>query len=115
MLISQLLQAVLPLALLYLTKLIIDSITELKETGDFQTILTYILIFGGIQLISTIVSNYQQLISETQQQLVSDYMSTVIIDKAIAVDMSYYENAAFFNTFHQAQRQALYRPSSDFA
>ena len=107
---SQFAQALIPLALLYLTKLIVDSITEFKETGDFQTILTYILIFGGMQLISAIIQNYHQLITESQSQLVSDYMATVIIDKAITVDISYYENSSYYNTFHQAQRQALYRP-----
>ncbi len=110
LLITQLVQALLPLLSLYMTKLIVDSITELQDTGNFELILTYVLIFGFIQLLSAIASNYQQLISETQSQLVSDYMSTVIIDKAIEVDMSYYENAAFYNTFHHAQRQALYRP-----
>ena len=110
LLLSQFAQALIPLALLYLTKLIVDSITEFKETGDFQTILTYILIFGGMQLISAIIQNYHQLITESQSQLVSDYMATVIIDKAITVDISYYENSSYYNTFHQAQRQALYRP-----
>jgi len=110
LIVLQLLQAIIPLALLYLTKLIIDSITELKETGDFQSILTYILIFGAVQLLSALVQNYEQLVSETQQQKVSDYMSTVIIDKAVSIDISYYENAAFFNTFHQAQSQALHKP-----
>ena len=110
LLLSQVIQAILPLAMLYLTKLIVDSITEIKQSGDFQIILTYILIFGVVHLIQALVQNYQVLISETQQQLVSDYMSTVIIDKAISLDLSYYENAAYFNTFHQAQRQASYRP-----
>lgn len=110
LIISQLFQAILPLVLLYLSKLIIDSISELKETGDFNTIGVYILIFGAIQLLIAIINNYQQLITETQQQLVSDYMSTIIIDKATEIDISYYENAEFIDTFHQAQRQALFRP-----
>ena len=110
LLISQLFQAILPLILLYLSKLIIDSLSELKITVDFNTIGIYILIFGFIQLLIAIINNYQQLITETQQQLVSDYMSTVIIAKATEIDISYYENAEFINTFHQAQRQALFRP-----
>jgi len=58
----------------------------------------------------TVVTNYQQHVTTVQSQLVSDYMASVIIDKATALDMSYYENAAFHNNFHQAQRQSLYRP-----
>lgn len=106
----QLLQAVLPLLGLYLTKLIVDSITLYQNNPNYNEVLKYVLCFGSIRLAMSILQNYQQLISETQQQLVTDYMSTIIIDKAITIDMSYYENAAYHNTFHQAQRQAMYRP-----
>jgi ATP-binding cassette subfamily B protein len=90
-------------------KLIVDAVTNSSKT-DFSEVIHYILVFGGIQLLQAILQNYRQLISETQQQLVSDYMSEVIIDKAVDIDISYYENAAYHNTFHQAQKQALYRP-----
>jgi len=90
-------------------KLIVDAVTNSSKT-NFSEVVHYILLFGGIQLLQAILQNYRQLISETQQQLVSDYMSEVIIDKAVDIDISYYENAAYHNTFHQAQKQALYRP-----
>lgn len=106
----QLVQAILPLAVLYLTKLIVDTITAQQGTPNFSKVLQYVLMFGAIRLVMSILQNYQQLISETQQQLVTDYMSTIIIDKAVSIDMSYYENAQYHNTFHQAQRQAMYRP-----
>jgi len=107
---TQLLQAVLPLLLLYLTKLIVDELTVVNSTTDFSMILQYILLFGGVQLAIAIIQNYQQLISETQQQLVTDYMSGIIIDKATSIDLSYYENAKYHDTFHRAQRQAMFRP-----
>jgi len=110
LLIAQVAQAILPLLLLYLTKLIVDSLTELQASGDFSPILQYIFLFGGIQLLLAIIQNYQQLISETQQQLVTDYMSGIIIDKATSIDLSYYENAKYHDTFHRAQRQAMFRP-----
>lgn len=111
LLITQILQALLPLVSLYLIKLIVDSVTIFSDTHtDFRGVLPYLLMFGGVQLLLAILQNYQQLISETQQQLVTDYMSTVIIDKAISIDMSYYENAQYHDTFHQAQRQAMFRP-----
>ena len=110
LLITQVVQAILPLGILYLTKLIVDLIPTLKESGDFRTIGYYILIFGLIHLCLALIQNYQELIKDTQQQLVSDHMSSVIIKKAISLDMSYYENSAYYNTFHQAQRQALFRP-----
>ena len=110
LLINQFLQALLPLVALYLTKLIVDAVTELGTSKDFSEVIQYVLFFGGIQLIQAILQNYQQLISETQSQLVTDYMSAIIIDKAVSIDLSYYENAQYHNTFHQAQRQAVHRP-----
>ncbi len=108
--IAQVLQAILPLALLYLTKLIVDALTEIGTTNDFEPIFYYVLVFGGIQLLLAFIQNYQQLISETQQQLVTDYMSAMIIDKTTSIDLSYYENPKYNDTFHQAQRQAMFRP-----
>lgn len=108
----QIIQAIIPLTLLYLTKLIIDSFGDsLKDSGGFDDIVFYLLLFGLVHLVHVVVNNIQQLASDSQQQLVSDYMSTIIIDKASEVDISYYENPTYFNTLHQAQSQALYRPT----
>lgn len=110
LIISQLLQAILPLINLYLIKLIVDEATESQGAEAFNEILYYIVAFGMVKWVQSLIQNYQLLISETQQQLVSDYMSNLIIDKAISLDLSYYENSKYHDTFHQAQRQAMYRP-----
>lgn len=110
LLVTQLFQAFLPLLSLYLIKLIVDTLTEYQGNSPFSSVLQYVIAFGGIQLVLAIIQNYQQLISETQQQLVTDYMSTIIIDKATSIDLSYYENPKYHDTFHRAQQQAMYRP-----
>ncbi|MGK0364400.1 MAG: ATP-binding cassette subfamily B protein [Saprospiraceae bacterium] len=110
LLVTQLMQAILPLVGLYLIKLIVDSLTEVGANSDFRPAIQYVLMLGGVQLLAAIIENYQQLINETQQQLVSDYMATVIIDQAVDIDISYYENSDYHDTLHQAQRQALNRP-----
>ena len=107
----QLLQAFLPLVNLYLIKLIVDTLTETDLAAlDFSEIVRYVLAFGAVQLLLALLQNYEQLISETQQQLVVDHLSTLLIDKATELDLSYYENATYHDTFHLAQQQALYRP-----
>ncbi|MEM1121179.1 MAG: ABC transporter ATP-binding protein [Bacteroidota bacterium] len=110
LLVFQLLQAVLPLASLYLIKLMVDTLTDGGINQGFEDVLKYVFAFGGVQLAMAILQNYQTLISETQQQLVTDYMSTVIIDQAVSMDISYYENAGYHDTFHRAQKQAMFRP-----
>ena len=107
------LQAILPLATLYLMKLIIDSITirsgAIQEV-DFQQILYYIVLFGIVTLSVSIVDILSNLVKETQQQLVTDYMSTLIQQKSIELDLAYYEMPDHRDTFHRAQHEAIYRP-----
>lgn len=110
LIVTQLMQALLPLVALYLIKLIVDSLTEVGADADFRPAIQYVLMFGGIHLLMAVIDNFQQLISETQQQLVSDYMATVIIDQAVNMDISYYENSEYHDTLHIVQRQALNRP-----
>ena len=108
----QLLSALIPLCSLYLIKLIVDTLTQvsLSEKPDLSDIYQYLIIFGGIHLIQAFLQNYQQLANETLQQLVTDYMANMIIDKAIAIDMSYYEDAKYHDTLHQTQQEAIFKP-----
>jgi ATP-binding cassette subfamily B protein len=107
--VSQLLNSILPVAQLYLIKLIVDSLTENKEI-NFQSILFYIILFGVIQIVSALIENYQLLFSESQQQKVTDVISTKVAKKGSEIDLSYYENSSFYNNFHQAQTQSLHKP-----
>jgi len=106
----QVVQAILPLIILYLTKLIIDTLTESRSSIEFSLILKYILVFGLVHLIQTIVRNYQQLASESQQQQVTDHLSKLVIEKATSLDISFYENPKFHDVLHLAQSQAKYKP-----
>lgn len=107
--IAQILSSILPIAQLYLTKLIVDSITESGSVA-FNQILIYLILFGVIQLLVALINNYQVLFSEAQQQKVTDVISTEVAEKGSKIDLSYYENSSFYNIFHQAQTQSLHKP-----
>ena len=108
--IFQVIQAILPLLILYLTKLIVDTLTEKSGQIDFSLILKYIGIFGLVHLLQTVINNYQQLATEAQQQLVADHLSKKVIDKTTQLDISFYENPKFHDVLHLAQSQAMYKP-----
>ncbi len=107
-------QSVLPLSTLYLIKLVVDSITTTLQLPvaqrDFSDTIIYVLLFGVIAFINAIANILAQLASETQQQLVADHMSAILQAKSIEIDLEYYENPHYHNTFHRAQKQSLYRP-----
>lgn len=74
--ITQLFQAILPIAALYLLKLLVDEVTVADATRGFRTCITYVLLLGLVQLLISLASNIQMLVSETQKQLVSDHMAS---------------------------------------
>lgn len=107
-------QAFVPLATLYLMKLVVDVITIALQSPeaerDFSGITLYVLLFGAVALFNAVVNILAQLAGEAQQQLVADHMSAVLQAKSIEIDLEYYENPEYHDTFHRAQEEALYRP-----
>ena len=107
------LQATLPLTTLYIWKLIIDFVSSGVNNSEeivIDNILWLIILLGIVSLAISIVRILSQLANETQQQLVSDYMYGIIQTQAIKVDLAYFENPEYLDTFHKAQQEANYRP-----
>ena len=110
------LQGVLPLALLYLMKLVVDSVTAgltAPDKGDaFRQVAIYIALAGAAGVITVALSSLGRLVSEQQTQVVSDRMYDVLHAKSVEVDLEYYENAQYYDTLYRAQREGSFRPNS---
>ena len=109
-------QGVLPLAVLYLIKLIIDAITEAVKTGstaaDFNTVVFYILAALAVMIFQLGVQHMASYAEEIQAILVSNHVVNLIHAKSISLDLSYYENPEYYDTLHRAQQEGPYRPVS---
>jgi ATP-binding cassette, subfamily B, bacterial len=112
----RLVQGLLPLAALYLTKLLIDTVTEALKTPTEDPSLTGILmILGGIASVAAVTAMLNALgglLSRTQAQIVTDHMYGRLQAKSVEVDLEYYENAQYQDTLHRAQQEAPYRPTA---
>ncbi len=110
------LQGLLPLLVLYLTKLLIDAVTEgLKMPSDDSSltrIITILAGLAGVAAVSVMLSVVAGLISKIQAQVVTDHMYAVLQAKSVEVDLEYYENAQYQDTLHHAQEEAPYRPTA---
>lgn len=108
------LQSLLPLAALYLTKLIVDAVTVGLASPDkdiaFNRTLLFISIAGAVALLSAFCRILAGLVSEAQAQAVTDYVQDIIHSKSIDIELEYYENPQFYDTFHRAQQESIYRP-----
>jgi ATP-binding cassette subfamily B protein len=105
----------LPLAGIYMTKLIIDAVTKgigaADKSAAFQHVAWLIVIAGLIGLATALVRSLTQLVSEAQGQVVTDHISDMIHAKSIEVDLEYYENSKYYDVLHRAQQEAPYRPA----
>ncbi len=109
-------QGLLPLGALYLTKLLIDAVTEGLKTPWDDASLTHILTIlagiAGVAAISALLTALAGLVSKIQSEVVTDHMYAILQAKSVEVDLEYYENARYQDTLHLAQQEAPYRPTA---
>ena len=105
-------QSALPLVSLYVLKLLIDFVTVSIASGHFRTTeaLVYVLFFCGIFLLNRLMSLAARLVNTFLTQKLSDYISNSLHQKSTELDLSYYDNSKYHDTFHRAQQEASYRP-----
>lgn len=109
------LQGILPLASLYLMKLIVDSIgagvTASDNPTHFMGTLLLVALAGMAALLASFCRSIGAAVSEAQSAQVSDYVQDVLHSKSIEVDLEYYETPKYYDTLHRAQSDALFRPT----
>ncbi|KWW30776.1 MAG: multidrug ABC transporter ATPase/permease [bacterium P3] len=98
------LQSLLPLAGIYVLKLLVDNLSDFHNTALY--VVCYVAIFFFGRLLSTLASVNNDILS---QRLV-DYISDRIQRQSSRLDLAYYDNPAFHDTFHRAQQESSYRP-----
>lgn len=108
-------QGLVPLAALFLTKQIVDTVAAGLNAPDktalFQQTLVWIILAGGVALFSVLCRSLTELTEESQSLLVTDAVSDRLHAQSIAVDLEYYEDPRYFDTLHQAQAEAPFRPT----
>ncbi len=108
-------QGVLPLATLYLIKLVIDDVTRSLTLPHRLSAMPHLIALvgwaGAVALLSAVLTSVSGFIGETQAQLVTDRMQKMLHAKSVEADLEYYENAGFYDTLHRAQAEAPFRPT----
>jgi ATP-binding cassette subfamily B protein len=107
-------QGILPLASIYLAKLIVDTVAASINTNDKTTAIhqgLLLLALGGVVTIATnLCASLGEFINTAHSLRVTDYVQGIIHAKSIEADLEYYENAEYFDALQRAQQEASYRP-----
>ena len=109
-----LLQGVLPLATVYLTKVVVDVLVQaLRSGGNWQEVGPLVLwggLLAGILLLTELLLNLSQWLRATQADMVQDHVSGLIQAKAVALDLAFYETPEYYDRLYRARVDAFSRP-----
>ncbi len=107
-------QGILPLAMIYLAKLIIDTVTLNLRAAEprevFAQVLPLIILAGVATILNSLSQSLTELVNTAHSQKVTDYMQGIIHAKSVEADLEYYENATYHDALQRAQQEAPYRP-----
>jgi ATP-binding cassette subfamily B protein len=106
-------QALLPLASLELTRLVVNAVSQgvAGRPGSTAHVLLLIGLSAAAALATVIVGALSRFASVAQGQIVSDRVASLLHRKSAAVDLGYYENPDYHDTVHRAQREGSQRPT----
>ena len=106
-------QGVLPLAQLYLMKLVVDAVTAGEAGGEGGGLSRVSLLVGLCalaSLVGVLCTAASRLVTEAQSQSVADHVFDLLHAKSLEADLEYYESPRYYDTLHMAQQEAPYRP-----
>lgn len=109
-------QGLLPIASVYLTRALVNSLVALIESGgDRETLLPalfLLLLMALILLLTELLRGITAYVRTAQADLVNDHISQLVHDQSIAVDLAFYDSPDYFDHLHRARYEAGYRPLS---
>ncbi len=107
-------QGLLPVAFVYLTKLVVDALIIALRIGgswpEMRDVLLLVLLLGGVLLLMEVVRNAINWVRTVQTELLQDHITALIHEKSVTVDLAFYELADYYDHLHRARTEARYRP-----
>lgn len=103
---------VMPVVSLYLLKLVIDTLTSAVPTESGWSAVVELL--AAAALVSVLTDWLRALnvyLGDIQSQRVTDHVHDLLNRQSLRLDLSYYENPEFHDTYHRAQSEAPHRPA----
>lgn len=107
------LESILPLALLFMVKYMIDlveTIINSPDTVNMAQVWVFLVVLCGIYILNELSGVLDNFINEILGQKMVDRVSKMLQQKSVELDMSYYDNSKYFDAMHLAQQEAGYRP-----
>ncbi|MCB9252920.1 MAG: ABC transporter ATP-binding protein [Flavobacteriales bacterium] len=107
-----LVQSILPIASLFLLKKLVDAVTTTgAQNGTVpDNVWVIIALVSAVMLIIQVANVINSIVGEVLGQKIIDYINGILHSKSLELDLTYYDNPEYHDTFHRAQQEATYRP-----
>lgn len=109
-----LLQGLLPVAVVYLSRSVINSLVLLTRTrAPLESIWPALwpAVFLAATLLATeVLRSATNYVRTAQSELVRDDIRSLILEKSVAMDLEFYDSPEFYDHLHRAKDEAAYRP-----
>jgi ATP-binding cassette subfamily B protein len=107
-------QGVLPVAIVYLSRPLVDGIVAaVRAGGDWPSVyavLILVALMAGVVLLAEILRSVTGWIRTSQSELVQDHINGLIHRKSVEADLAFYDSPDFYDHLHRARAEASYRP-----
>jgi ATP-binding cassette subfamily B protein len=106
-------QGLLPVATIYLSRLLIDRlVAALSAVGSWERvglILFPVILLIGVTILSELLQSVAGWLRAAQSEFIQDHINGLIHEKSVAVDMAFYESAEYHDHLYRARDDASYR------
>ncbi|MDA2930255.1 ABC transporter ATP-binding protein/permease [Acidobacteria bacterium AH-259-O06] len=109
-----LLQGLLPVAIVYLTRWLVDGLVEAVAAGgsweSVRPTLILVALMAAVMLANELLSSATGWVRAAQAELLRDHINRLIHEKSVAVDLAFYESPEYYDHLHRARAEAQFRP-----
>ncbi|MGH9971328.1 MAG: ABC transporter ATP-binding protein [Pyrinomonadaceae bacterium] len=107
-------QGILPLASVYLLKLLVDSLVKAANSGrDWANVRPAMVLIGltvGVMLLTEVLQSLSELVRTAQSELVQDYIKGLVHQQSATMDLSVHESSEYQDRLDRARSEAASRP-----
>lgn len=104
------LQGLLPAAMVFLSRLLVDSLVDVLGAGASWESARPLLVYGGLMaaiiLLTEILGSVMEWVRTAQAQLLQDHISELLHEKSSTVDLAFYESPDYHDRLDRARSEA---------
>jgi ATP-binding cassette, subfamily B, bacterial len=108
-------QGLLPVALVYLSRSVVNSLVLMTRTRapvveNVWPALWPAILLAATLLATEVLRSATSYVRTVQSELVRDEIRSLIQEKSVAMDLEFYDSPEFYDHLHRAKDEAAYRP-----